>query len=528
MPDVTVVITLYNKERYIEEAIQSVLDQTYPDWELLILDDFSSDDSLKRAQSFKDPRIRVIPLNKNIGQTHVLNYALTLIKTPYFIQLDADDWLNEDALSTMIETASQYPDVALIYGNHFAYYLDDQGQVEKKEKIILEQYLDKYDLITKMSNALVPRFYRTDVIREIGGWMAQEKGDMLAEDVQITLRLAGKHRWVWVDKILYHRRRDPDNFRSFEISRPLRREYRYHLYNQILREWGDEYRVQWKKLSKGYFLEKLVPHTNIHHDDSLAYTIVIPNYNHEQTIVEAINSAIRQSLSPEAILVVDDASTDRSLEKLHFFDNNPKVQIISMEKNCGISHVLNAALPHIKTSYFIQLDADDWMEENTAEKLVKAMHNETKAAFAFGDHRLWEMNSQGELALVDEVHQPSFKNKYDFLLKLGYMVNPRCYRTECVRGVNGWITSDPWDGRYYEDARMIIRLAALYSWVQIPELLHNVRINRQKSYDKIQYYNPLRKSFYEEMLRQWGNLYEPVWKMAPTGRVVLKELRPKA
>ncbi|MNV92373.1 hypothetical protein D3C71_1869640 [compost metagenome] len=75
---------------------------------------------------------------------------------------------------------------------------------------------------------------------------------------------------------------------------------------------------------------------------------------------------------------------------------------------------------------------------------------------------------------------------------------------------------------------MIIRLAALYSWVQIPELLHNVRINRQKSYDKIQYYNPLRKSFYEEMLRQWGNLYEPVWKMAATGRVVLKELKPKA
>ncbi|MNP01339.1 hypothetical protein D3C76_931500 [compost metagenome] len=167
------------------------------------------------------------------------------------------------------------------------------------------------------------------------------------------------------------------------------------------------------------------------------------------------------------------------------------------------------------------------MEENTAEKLVKAMHNEPTAAFAFGDHRLWEMNLQGELTLVDEVHQPSFKNKYDFLLKLGYMLNPRCYRTECVRRVNGWITSDSWDGRYYEDARMIIRLAALYSWVHIPELLHNVRINRQKSNDKIQYYNPLRKSFYEEMLIQWGNLYEPVWKTASTGRVVLKELKPK-
>ncbi|MNW66135.1 hypothetical protein D3C74_445790 [compost metagenome] len=74
---------------------------------------------------------------------------------------------------------------------------------------------------------------------------------------------------------------------------------------------------------------------------------------------------------------------------------------------------------------------------------------------------------------------------------------------------------------------MIIRLASNYSWIHIPEILHNVIINRQKSQKKIQYYNPLRKSFYEEMLKQWGDLYEPIWKKASTGRIVLEQLKPK-
>lgn len=525
MTAITVVITLYNKERYIEEAIQSVLDQTYHDWELLILDDHSSDHSLQRARNFSDPRIRVIPLNKNIGQTHVLNYALTLIQTPYFIQLDADDWLSKDALDVMIQTARQYPEAAMIYGNHISYYLDEQGGGEREEMIVLEQYKDKYDLMMRMNNALVPRFYRTEVIRHIGGWMAQEKGDMLVEDVQITLRLAREHQWVWVNQVLYHRRRDPENIRNFERTRSLRRLYRYDLYNQILREWGDEYRAQWKVINEGFYLDKLVPAPPINDAESMKYTVVVPNYNHEATIIEAINSALKQSMSPETILIIDDASTDRSLEKLTVFKDNPKIKIVTLDKNSGISYVLNTALSHIQTKYFIQLDPDDWMEQNSAELLISGLVNDPAAAFSFADHRLWELDEQNELRCVNEIHQPRFENKYEFLLKLGYMLNPRCYRTECIRQINGWVTNDHWGGRYYEDARMIIRLAALYSWVHIPELLHNVRVNRQKSHSKVPYYNVLRKSFYEDILQQWGNHFEPVWEIAPTGRIILKQLK---
>ncbi|MGZ7440702.1 glycosyltransferase [Paenibacillus sp. TH7-28] len=528
MAMVTVVITLYNKERYIEQAIRSVIHQTYTDWELLIIDDASTDASLQKVRSFNDSRIRTIALPHNIGQTHVLNYALTRISTPYFVQLDADDWLDQNALQRLAAAAQAHPQAALIYGNHLTYWLDAQDNVVNKEPTILEQYKDRYDLLLKMSQAMVPRFYRADAVREAGGWMVQEQGDMLAEDVQITLRLAGKYPFVWVNEILYHRRRDPANWKKFEETRPLRRQYRYELYNQILREWGGEYLADWRLSNDAYYLQGLIPAPQPVKEEAFPrYTIIIPNFNHESSIVAAVQSAIRQTLPPESILVIDDASTDRSLARLDASIKDPKIRVIRISKNSGISAVLNAALPHIQTPYFIQLDGDDWLDKKAAEKLVTSLHRNPKAAFAFADHRLWERNAEGTLECVNQILQPAFETPYDFLLKLGYMVNPRCYRTASVREVGGWLTNDPWEGRYFEDARMIIRLAAGYSWIHVPELLHNVRINRQKSDSKIKYYNHLRKSFYEETLKQWGDHYNPVWRTAPTGRIILERLEPR-
>ncbi|MFD1175769.1 glycosyltransferase family 2 protein [Paenibacillus puldeungensis] len=528
MAQVTVVVTLYNKERYIEQTIQSVLDQMYQEWELLIINDASTDRSLQRLQRFlADRRIRCITLKKNMGQTNALNYSLTLITTPYFIQLDADDWLDARALAVLIRAAKSNPQAALIYGNHTTYWLDENYRVQNTEQIVLEQYKDKYDLLLKMNYALVPRFYRTDAVREVGGWMAQTNGDMLAEDVQIVLRLAGKYQWIWVNKVLYHRRRDQENWKRFEQTRSVRRKFRYDLYNQILREWGNEYFPKWVILDDSYYLQELTPNSQAMKERIPNYTIVIPNYNKEKTLYRAVKSAAQQSLSPELILIIDDASTDRSLTELKSFSNDPRIRLVHMKTNVGISKALNEALKYITTPYFIQLDGDDWLEPQAAERLVKSLDKRPKAAFSYANHRLWEADAKGKLKCTDHVLQPLFENKYDFLLKLGYMLNPRCYRTDCVRNVQGWLTNDKWEGRYFEDARMVIRLAARYEWVHVPELLHNVTIDRAKSQQKMFYYNHLRKSFYEEMLKHWGDRYEPVWETASTGRILLKGLKPK-
>lgn len=259
MAAITVVISLYNKEKDIGTAIRSVLAQTYTDWRLLIIDDASTDQSKERVQPFlTDSRIELVSLARNLGQTHLLNYALTRTATPYFVQLDADDWLTADALSFLMDCAGQYPQAALLYADHVVYW-EEEGRLYENDRIVLEQYRNRYDLLVKLNHALVPRCYRTDCVRNIGGWMVQTEGDMLAEDVQMILRLASKYEWRWINRFLYCRTRDERNRQRFIQTQTVRNHYRRDLYNQILREWGDEYRAEWREIRGLYYLSGLVP-----------------------------------------------------------------------------------------------------------------------------------------------------------------------------------------------------------------------------------------------------------------------------
>ncbi|ENH96604.1 family 2 glycosyl transferase [Gracilibacillus halophilus YIM-C55.5] len=525
MAEVTVVLTLYNKEKFVNSAIESVFRQTYKNWHLLIIDDASTDRSAEIVRSYlPHKKITFLQLRRNLRQARVLNYALTKVKTPYLIQLDADDWFEESTLQTMVHQAKQRPDAGLIYANHYAYYYDEQDQFVKREEVRLEPYQDEYDLMKKINMAMVPRFFWTAKLKHVGGWLAQNEGDMIVDDVQIAFRLARQYPLIWMDQFLYHRRKYAANMQKFEQTKPMRVKYRYDLYNQLLREWGEEYVANWQDINGNKYLVSIEKNPSYKFKPDLRYTIVIPNYNHAPTVIQAIRSALDQRLQPEKVLIIDDQSTDQSESVIRDQVKSNKIQFYQMKKNSGISTVLNTALKQIQTPYFIQLDSDDWLDPNAARKLVQGLAAQPNAGISYANHYLWRENDSGELVKKQEVIQPTFANKYDWLLKLGYMVNPRCYRTSAVRAVGGWIIDDPWKGRYYEDARMVLRLVARFGWVHVPEFLHNVRHDVNRSSAKIKYYNHLRKTFYEKLLQEWGNEYKPIWETAPTGRIVLKEL----
>ena len=90
-PLVTVLMALYNGGGYLKQTVKSVLDQTYSDFEFLIVNDCSTDDSLKVIGSFNDPRIKVYTNEKNMGQTPSLNRGVQLAKGEYFARMDGDD-----------------------------------------------------------------------------------------------------------------------------------------------------------------------------------------------------------------------------------------------------------------------------------------------------------------------------------------------------------------------------------------------------------------------------------------------------
>lgn len=102
---ITIGISIYNAETYLEDAIKSVLAQTYPYWELILIDDGSTDDSLKIAQEFavRDNRIRIISDGKNKRLPARLNQIIQEAKFDYIARMDADDLISPLRLEKQLE-----------------------------------------------------------------------------------------------------------------------------------------------------------------------------------------------------------------------------------------------------------------------------------------------------------------------------------------------------------------------------------------------------------------------------------------
>jgi glycosyltransferase involved in cell wall biosynthesis len=110
-PLVSVLMTAYNRELYIAEAIESVLAQDYQQYELIIVDDCSTDHTVEIANSYqkKDSRIQVYVNEKNLGQFLNRNKAATISRGELLVFVDSDDTINKDSLSYIIKEFEKYP-----------------------------------------------------------------------------------------------------------------------------------------------------------------------------------------------------------------------------------------------------------------------------------------------------------------------------------------------------------------------------------------------------------------------------------
>ena len=107
MSKITVILPVYNGEKYIRKAVESVLNQTLNDFELIIVNDGSSDNTLDIITSYSDNRIRIIN-QSNHGPGASRNSALDIAQGEYIMFLDSDDWFSEDAFEIAYNHISKF------------------------------------------------------------------------------------------------------------------------------------------------------------------------------------------------------------------------------------------------------------------------------------------------------------------------------------------------------------------------------------------------------------------------------------
>lgn len=203
-PSLTVLISNYNMEQYVETAIASCLLQNEQPEQVLIMDDGSTDNSSHQLKQWNDGKqVRVFE-KKNEGKAIALNHLLPHVTTDFILELDADDWLDPDAISIIKKLlANLSRDVSVLYGN-----LRSWKQLVGD---ILFKGVTKGNIINGRTDLLSyrfplgPRIYRTSALKRIGGFpVITFKEGKLYEDVSVLNQLIQHGRFQYHDFTVYN------------------------------------------------------------------------------------------------------------------------------------------------------------------------------------------------------------------------------------------------------------------------------------------------------------------------------------
>ncbi len=203
-PKVTFLIPVYNREQYIVAAIESILAQSFTDFELLLLDDGSTDGSVTVMKSYTDPRVRVVCNGENLGIPKTRNRGLALAQGEYFAMLDSDDVALPDRLAKQVAFLDRHPDYALV--GSWVVAMDAEGRPLKKiKKVPTTPEQIHARLLFRCCVLQSTIMMRTAVVQRYG----YRERYVVCQDVDLFVRLAKHHLLGNLPEPLVRRRVHP-------------------------------------------------------------------------------------------------------------------------------------------------------------------------------------------------------------------------------------------------------------------------------------------------------------------------------
>ncbi len=226
-PAITVLLPVYNSQQYLREAVQSVLNQTFKDFEFLIIDDGSTDSSPEIISDFarRDPRIRVVS-RPNKGLTQTLNEGISLARAPLLARMDADDLCMPRRFEKQIAFLNSRPDCVLV-GSRVL--LIDPEAMPIREMCLEQHHLmiDEAHLHRGWPVVHPAVMMRLAAVKQVGGY--RDEFNTL-EDLDLFLRLAEIGQLANLPDTLLHYRQ---HFASVTHSKEQKQmEIRQAIYDQ--------------------------------------------------------------------------------------------------------------------------------------------------------------------------------------------------------------------------------------------------------------------------------------------------------
>ncbi len=228
MPKISVIMPVYNGELFVGQAIDSLLSQTFQDWELIVVDDGSTDGTSQILGQYTDSRIRIIR-QKNRGEAGARNTGLDHMSGEYMAFLDADDLYLPNALSDMNSYLDQHPQYGSVFSD--GHICDHQGNelmhlTDIRPGIFTGKILDPVVISSSVISVPVCTMTRVSSIRD-HALHFDEKDNLIGTDWDFWIRLAVHVEFGYLDKLTCKYRIHETNITRVYGSEKRRKDYIY-------------------------------------------------------------------------------------------------------------------------------------------------------------------------------------------------------------------------------------------------------------------------------------------------------------
>ncbi|MEM7756913.1 MAG: glycosyltransferase [Cyanobacteria bacterium P01_A01_bin.40] len=490
---VSIIVTCFNRSRYLAKTIESILSQTYQHFELLIWDDGSTDDSLKIARHYenKDHRIRVVE-HIHQGAAPSLASAIASSTGEYIGIVDSDDLLHHEALAATVRFLDRRSDVGMVYTDRLI--IDESDKLLGQDRRSSIPYSEANLLLNFMTFHF--RLIRRSIYEESGGI---DISLTAAIDYDLCLKISEITLIEYLDQPFYFYRQHPDSisrkkeFEQIECSQKaianalLRRklapsiEIKSRLkpkFSLVKLKNPTEPNLIQEQTELSYLSPSpdatqarlvLAEETSAHFlaQDTQLISLVITVYNRQKYLASTINSILSQTYTNFELVVWDDGSTDDSLAIVNdFAKNDPRIKVFAGHHQ-GQGTSLVQAIAQTKGKYIGTVDSDDLLHPQALDKTLAILQADPDVGMVYTDHLV--IDEQGkEKGIGKRCAIPYSKKR----LLVDFMTfHFRLLRRDIYNAVGGFDSSLS----SAEDYDLCLRLSEVTKIKHLQELLYYYR-----------------------------------------------------
>ena len=395
-PKVSVIVTAYNLDEYIPDCLDSIKEQTFKDFECIVVDDANQPSTRKIVENYarSDERIRYAPTPENLGLPGARNFGLSLSRGRYVRHVDADDFLSPSALELETNELDRNRSVDIVYGHLEVVRTDGSRVFEHGEPVRGGWPPENYNWYHQMAHLnQLPScvMARREVYERSGGYRTRMRRN---EDAEFWCRVTslGFRAHKFTSAVTYFHRERNDSKGALEWQNagaepdwtawfPWRMgASNYQQARDILRQRGESpqnsYIVPFGAQGKP---PRSLGFWYVHdYANPIVSIVVTCGPGHRKYLIDALDSIQAQTYPDWEVVVVND--TGEAWEK--DIMGAPWARVINMDGNKGVAAARNEGFKHTSGKYIVWMDADDYWMPWLLERMVSTAEYNTGVIFS--------------------------------------------------------------------------------------------------------------------------------------------------